>query len=404
MRVSQSAGRIRSLLPYPLYAAILITGALHAPPVLSVNTREAPEPVIQASVVDQTDVFVSGENGYHTYRIPSLLRAADGTLLAFCEGRKQGRGDSGDIDLVLKRLEPGGSAFGEMVIVWDDGPNTCGNPCPVLDRETGTIWLWLTHNLGEDREPDIVARKSRGTRTVWLTHSRDNGKTWAKPIEMTQHVKLPEWSWYATGPGCGIQTRSGRLVVPCDHIADDGTWGSHVILSDDHGQTWRLGGITKPKTNECEVVELSDGRLLLNMRNYNRQFLCRAVAESTDGGLSWSEVRYDETLIEPVCQASIRRVDGMTIAGRPLVAFSNPADPKERRRMTVRFSADDCRSWPWSAVIWEGPAAYSCLGSLPDGTVLLLYERGEKHAYERISLARIVVKMSQEKPQNESSL
>jgi len=400
MRVSQSVGRIRSLFYYPLCGAILITGALHTSPLLGVNAKEAPEPVIQASVVEQVDVFVAGENGYHTYRIPSLLRASDGSLLAFCEGRKQGQGDSGDIDLVLKRLEPGQSAFGEMVTVWDDGPNTCGNPCPVLDRETGTIWLWMTHNLGEDREPDIVARKSRGTRTVWLTHSRDNGKTWAKPIEMTQHVKLPQWSWYATGPGCGIQTRSGRLVVPCDHIADDGTWGSHVILSDDHGQTWKLGGIAKPKTNECEVVELSDGRLLLNMRNYNRQFLCRAVAESTDGGLSWSEVRYDETLVEPVCQASIRRVDGMTVAGRPLVAFSNPADPKERRQMTVRFSADDCQSWPWSVVVWEGPAAYSCLGSLPDGTVLLLYERGEKHAYERISLARIVVKMSQEKPQN----
>jgi len=375
-----------------LLSAMVIIGTGQAPLSFGTSGDESPKVTVQASVVSQEDLFLAGENGYHTYRIPSLLRAADGSLLAFCEGRKVGRSDSGDIDLIMKRLEPGQETFGDPVVVWDDGPNTCGNPCPVLDRQTGTIFLWMTHNLGEDREADIVARKSRGTRTVWLSRSHDHGRTWTKPVEMTAHVKLPEWTWYATGPGCGIQTRNGRLVIPCDHIADDGTWGSHVILSDDHGQTWRIGGIAKPKTNECEVVELSDGRLLLNMRNYNRQFTCRAVADSADGGLTWSEVRYDQTLVEPVCQASIRRIDGITREGRPLIAFSNPADPKERRRMTVRLSADDGKTWPWSIVVWEGPAAYSCLSCLPDGTILLLYERGEKHAYERITLARISIR------------
>lgn len=380
------------------WVVILAIGIGQASPAIEATGDESPKVAIQASVMEQVDLFIAGENGYHTYRIPSLLRAADGSLLAFCEGRKARRGDSGDIDLVMKRLEPGQEAFGNLVVVWDDGPNTCGNPCPVLDRETGTIWLWMTQNLGEDREPDIVARKSKGTRTVWLSRSDDHGRTWSKPVEMTQHVKLPQWSWYATGPGCGIQTQDGRLVIPCDHIADDGTWGSHVILSDDHGQTWKLGGIARPKTNECEVVELSDGRLLLNMRNYNRQFNCRAVADSSDGGLTWSEVRYDQTLVEPVCQASIRRIEGINVNGRPLIAFSNPADPKERRRMTVRWSADDGKTWPWSIVVWEGQSAYSCLSCLPDGTVLLLYERGEKHAYERITLARIAVKMKEVGP------
>jgi len=390
MHLGRVIGRLLSAwhlgLAYGVLAVALLPGA-------ALRGGEAAQPVVEASVVEQVDVFISGEKGYHTYRIPSLLRSPDGSLLAFCEGRKHGLGDSGDIDLVLRRLAPGQSTFGDLLVVWDDGPNTCGNPCPVVDQQTGVIWLWMTHNLGEDHERDIVARKSRGTRTVWLAKSVDHGQTWTQPVNMTEHVKLPEWSWYATGPGCGIQTRSGRLVIPCDHIADDGTWGSHVILSDDHGQTWRLGGVAKPKTNECEVVELSDGRLLLNMRNYNRQFPCRAVAESSDGGITWSEVRYDQQLVEPVCQASIRRVDGITIGGRPLIAFSNPTDTKERRRMPVRFSPDDGQTWPWSVVVWEGPAAYSCLASLPDGTVLLLYERGNKHAYERITLARIVIRV-----------
>ncbi|MGB9687326.1 sialidase family protein [Thermogutta sp.] len=351
-------------------------------------------PIVILELVDQEDIYISGEEGYHTYRIPSLLVAADGTLLAFCEGRKHGRGDSGDIDLLLKRWDPAGKVWTHQSIVWDDGPNTCGNPCPVLDRQTGTIWLWMTHNLGVDREPEIVAKKSRGTRTVWLTHSNDNGRTWSPPMDMTEKVKLKNWTWYATGPGCGIQTQSGRLVIPCDHVDDAGNRGSHVLYSDDHGQTWHLGGSAGPQTNECEVVELAGGRLLLNMRNYNRKYPSRAIAESFDGGLTWSAVRYDMTLVEPICQASIRRIEGLSLDGQPVIAFSNPADPKERKRLTVRVSADSCESWPWGLEVWPGPAAYSCLASLADGTLLVLYERGNTHPYERITLARIAVRVA----------
>ncbi|HPP54759.1 MAG TPA: sialidase family protein, partial [Thermoguttaceae bacterium] len=208
-------------------------------------------------------------------------------------------------------------------------------------------------------------------------------------------VKKPEWTWYATGPGCGIQLRSGRLLVPCDHIADGGEWASHVIYSDDGGKTWRLGGAAPPKTNECEVVELADGRLMLNMRNYNRQHTCRAVAFSTDGGLTWSPVTYDPMLLEPICQASIRRyslADPNRPGSKNVILFSNPADPKDRKKMTLRLSYDEGKSWPVGKLLWAGPAAYSCLAVLPDGTVLCLYERGQKHAYERISLARISAK------------
>src|SRR5262249_50094408 len=83
-------------------------------------------------VPSQTAVFVSGQAGYHPYRIPSLLISAKGTLLAFCEGRKTSRSDTGDIDLVLRRSFDGGKTWQPTQIVWDDGDNTCGNPCPVV--------------------------------------------------------------------------------------------------------------------------------------------------------------------------------------------------------------------------------------------------------------------------------
>jgi sialidase-1 len=328
----------------------------------------------------QQPVFVAGQDGYHTYRIPALIVSKAGTVHAFCEGRKKGRGDAGDIDLVLKRSLDGGKTWGPMGIVWDDGPNTCGNPCPVVDRDTGTIWLLMTHNIGSDTEALIVEGKSRGSRTVWVTKSTDDGATWAKPVEITKDVKRPEWTWYATGPGVGIQAKSGRLVIPCDNkVFGTKAHQSHIIYSDDRGATWKPGGVVGPKCNESQVVELADGSLLLNMRSYqaaNR----RRIATSKDGGLTWSQPVDDPALIEPVCQASL-------IRGPKGFLFSNPASLK-RERLTVRQSDDEGKTWSAGKLLWEGPAAYSCLTVLPDGMIACIYERGEKNPYEMITLAR----------------
>jgi sialidase-1 len=333
---------------------------------------------------DQTDVFVSRQEGYHTFRIPAAIVTPKGTVLAFCEGRRNSASDTGDIDLLLKRSFDGGKTWGPLQLVAEDGPNTVGNPCPVIDRDTGTIWLPLTHNLGEDPESRIIDQISTGTRRVWLTKSDDDGATWAAPVDITDQTKAPNWTWYATGPGVGIQLRSGRMVIPCDHmVAVTKEYRSHVIFSDDQGQTWRIGGSVGPGLNECQVVELTDGSLLLNMRNYHKsETNRRAVARSTDGGLTWSAPSYDAALVEPICQASSLRYD----AGRLL--FSNPASTK-REQMTVRLSLDDGQTWPSRLVLHWGPAAYSCLTVLPDGLIGCLYECGDAHPYERIRFARV---------------
>ena len=339
--------------------------------------------------LQQSDVFVSGREGYQTYRIPAILVTKSGTVLAFCEGRKYSSSDTGDIDMLLRRSTDGGRTFSGQQIIWDDDANTCGNPCPVVERETGTIFLLMTHNLGRDQESQIVARKSRGTRTVWVSKSGDDGRTWSQPVDITSQAKRPDWTWYATGPGAGIQLASGRLVIPCDHIeAETRLFNSHVLYSDDRGATWKLGGTCGPHTNECEVIQRADGSLLLNMRNYNRKHQCRAVGVSTDEGLTWSKPEYDPALVEPVCQASIRRHSLATAGGKNRLLFSNPAQTNKRTTMTVRLSYDEGKTWPVGKVLHAGPAAYSCLAVLSDGTILCLYERGQKHAYQQITLAR----------------
>jgi sialidase-1 len=331
----------------------------------------------------QAPVFTAGAGGYHTYRIPALIVAPKGTLLAFCEGRKKGGSDTGDIDLVLRRSTDGGKTWGPMQVVWDDADNTCGNPCPVVDRTTGTVWLLLTHNLGRDTEAQIVAGTGKGSRTVWICKSTNAGATWTKPVEITKAVKRPDWTWYATGPGVGIQTAAGRLVIPCDNkVAGAGSRQAHVLVSDDHGATWKLGGVVGPDCNECQVAELTDDTLLLNIRSYRGSHR-RLIARSTDGGLTWTKPAEDPALIEPICQASLLRVPGPK---GPLL-FANPASTK-REKLTVRLSPDDGKTWPHAKLLHAGPAAYSCLAVLPDGTALCLYERGDRRPYETLTLAR----------------
>jgi sialidase-1 len=340
-----------------------------------------------------TVVYQSGQEGYHTFRIPSVLVSPKGDLLAFCEGRKSSSSDTGDIDLVLKRSADGGKTWSALQVVWEDGPNTCGNPCPVLEKQTGVIWLLLTWNRGDDPESRIVAQTSHNTRRVFVTRSDNDGLTWTQPREITADVKQTNWTWYATGPGAGLQIQqgphAGRLIIPCDHI-EAGTkhYYSHVIYSDDQGRAWKLGGSTpQHQVNECEVAELTGHRLLLNMRNYDRSQQTRQSAISQDGGLTWTEQQHVPELIEPICQASLRRYSWPGPDRKSILLFSNPASRK-REEMTVRLSYDEGQTWPLDRLLYSGPAAYSCLVVLPDQTIGCLYERGIQHPYETIVFAR----------------
>ncbi|WP_248924590.1 sialidase family protein [Paenibacillus hamazuiensis] len=335
-------------------------------------------------MLQQQNLFVSGRDGYHTFRIPALLVTMKGTVLAFCEARKNGGGDAGDIDVVLRRSFDNGETWEPFRVIADDGTNTIGNPCPVQDRETGTIWLILCRNAEDGHEKDILA--GRAAREVLVMRSDDDGETWSELTDITADVKRPEWTWYAAGPCHAIQLRSGRLLVACNHAVLDaekgesGPYRAHVIYSDDHGASWHIGGIVGDYTNEDAVAELPDGTVYINMRSYHGRNR-RAYAFSRDGGLTWSDIRFDDELVEPVCQGSVVE------DGQGGILFSNPASTL-REKMTVRRSVDGCRTWTVQRVLHEGPAAYSDLAVTRDGAVLILYECGEARPYERITLAK----------------
>ena len=326
-------------------------------------------------------VYTSGEGEYHTYRIPAIIATQEGTLLAFAEGRKGGQGDAGNIDLLVKRSTDNGLTWSAPIVVWDDSTNTCGNPAPVVDRETGAIHLLMTWNKGTDDEGEIMTGTSEYPRKVFHTTSTDDGRTWATPKDISDSTRKPDWRWYATGPVNGIQLESGRLIIPANHsipaeTRDPATYRSHIIYSDDGGATWNLGGTHEDYTNESTIAILSDGRLMQNMRSYHGQNR-RAISTSDDGGQTWSPVRLDTALVEPVCQASLlrhRHPDAEYPQG--ILLFSNPANTS-RNRMTIRASFDDGVTWPAKYLVYEGSAAYSSLVTLPDQRIGLLYERND---------------------------
>jgi sialidase-1 len=349
-------------------------------------------PTIQMSVL-----WEQGTGKYNNYRIPSVIVTPKGTLLAFCEGREGG--DSGDIDILLKRSGDNGKTWSEEQVVWDDRTNTCGNPCPVVDEETGRIWLFLTWNNGEDNETEIIQKTSSSPRLPYVCYSDDDGHTWSEPRNIAETCRDTSWGWYATGPGIGIQLKKGlhkgRLVIPANHSYDDPEgsirngpygYGAHVLYSDDHGETWKMSQSIKPGCNESQVTELSDGTLVMNMRSYNTQH-CRAVSFSNDGGETWSEIGHDYQLVESVCQASILNCG--QVDGKQMHLFLNPAVPSGRNHLTLKISFDDCRSWSNGKLVYAGPSAYSCLTKLPDGRIGMFFEAGKKSAYEKLIFVAI---------------
>ena len=326
----------------------------------------------------QTELYQAGQDGYHTYRIPSLVVATDGTILAFCEARRNSASDSGDIDLVVRRSHDNGENWTEMIVVAADGNNTTGNPCPVVDRDTGTIWLPLCKNNHQ----------------IYVTSSNDQGATWSELVEITQHVKLPSWLssrgvvggvGTGTGPGHGVQLRSGRLIIPCWHHIGD-TEYSHVLHSDDHGDSWHLGPTIGDNVDECELVQRHDGSLYINMRG-RRVPNRRAYALSHDDGDTWSVIGSDDTLVDPDCQGSVVSFTDVTRHDRNRVLLANAAS-LVRERLTVRISYDGCQTWSMSKVLHRGPSAYSDLCIAPDMSICCLYERGEVHPYEKLTLAQ----------------
>ncbi len=336
-----------------------------------------------------TDVFVAGQDGVHTYRIPAIIVAPSGALLVFCEARKESLNDASPTDMVLKRSLNGGATWLPMqTLVRGQGTEAIMNPVAVADETTGEVLLLSCS----------TDRATRGEhRRLLLLRSANSGATWSEPADITDGISGHD-DTFVPGPGCGIQLRPGRLIMPgytSPETLEAGETGfrSRVLYSDDQGRNWRLGQSVSEHTNKSQVVELADGRLMLNMRQGAGQ-CCRAVALSDDGGETWGAVTFDRALNECPCQASIIRYGSAATGGQSRLIFANPDNVGEkfgveRTKMTVRISYDDAQTWPVKQLVHAGPSSYSGLVRLSDGDVGLIFEGGEQHRREWIRFVRL---------------
>ena len=343
----------------------------------------------------------TGQDGVASHRIPGLVTTHRGTLIAVYDVRHRGWGDlPGDIDIGMSRSTDGGHTWEPMQIIGDMGDDPAhaydgvGDPAILVDKTSGTIWvagLWSHGNRGwKNSGPGITPDE---TAQLVLYKCDDDGVTWSPPINITPQVKDPAWRMVFQGPGSGITMSDGTLVFAAQFKDAGDMPYATIIYSQDHGQTWKIGTGAKSNTTEAQVVQLHDGALMLNMRD-NRGG-ARSVYVTHDMGQTWEAHRSSRSALpEPVCQASLIRVDVQGL-DRPVLLFSNPAVPdKPRRNMTIKASFDGGNTWPEEhhLLIDAGESAgYSSLTMIDKNTVGILYEGSRANmTFMRIPLAEII--------------
>ncbi len=380
----------------------------------------------QSFAAPEVAVRKGGQDGVNTYRIPGLNCSNKGTLLAVWDNRIDSAVDlQGNIDIGLCRSLDGGQTWLPLQTVldmgeWGDLPekfNGVSDASVTVDRVTGRIWvagLWMygvldgkgqwTEGLTESSKNWVHQWHARGSQAGFdpkqtsqfiLSYSDDDGATWSEPINITEKTKREEWWLFAPAPGAGITLKDGTIVLPTQGRDAKGKPFSNITYSKDRGETWVTSNPAHTNTTECAVVELPDGRLMLNMRD-NRNSKekgdknGRAIFTTSDLGQTWQEHETSNgALIEPVCMASLHRHD---YKGQTILFFCNPNTKEGRRNMTIQYSLDDGKTWNVGPMIDGGYSyGYSCITSVDENTIGVLWEGSRSQmAFRAISIADIL--------------
>jgi len=322
---------------------------------------------------------------YPSIRIPALICTAKGTLVASIEARNDHKDQAGN-DLLVSTSSDNGKTWTKTEVAYEQGDDSLNNPCLVQETKSGTIFLFYqVFPTGTKESGGGLKPGPKGQHRIAYISSKDEGRTWSKPVDVTAEIKPAEAITTASGPGCGIQLQNGkykgRLIIPFNSQGPKGVFINWIAYSDDAGKTWKRGHDVpqdKIRLNEVQVCETSGGGIYLNSRQ-SVGTGGRKVAWSTDGGENWTTAIEDKNLPEPVCQGSVLTIPGEKIR----LVFLNPqGEPagKGRKKGVIRLSSDDGKTWEKSRVLVPGPFAYSSMALMKDGRVGVLYEQANTSA------------------------
>lgn len=353
----------------------------------------------------------AGQDMVHTYRIPGLVTTEKGTLIAVYDNRYNNQRDlQEDIDVGMSRSTDGGQTWEPMKVILDmgeygglsDSRNGVGDPAILVDRSNNTLWvaaLWIHGNYASVqnnhfKQQGLEPMPDGSGSQVVLVKSTDDGITWSEPVNITRMVKDTRWDRFLQGPGMGITMSDGTLVFAGQFLDPENGMqsASNIFYSNDHGKTWKTGSGSIPGGGEAQVAEISDGKLMMNMRSTIK---ARLVAVSDDLGESWElHPTSGKALQESGCMASFIATD-LDINGKKqrVLFFSNPDNTDGRTNMTIKASVDGGKTWPESfqlEINEKSGFGYSCLTMVDDKTIGILYEGVKDLIFQKIPVSEII--------------
>lgn len=318
--------------------------------------------------------------GIACYRIPALITAPNGDLIAAIDERVPSCGDlkwSKDINIVIRRSVDNGDSWTSIDTVVDYPlGQSASDPSLIVDKVSGAIFMFFNY-MDLDKEKDVYYLK--------YVKSTDNGRTWGSPVDITSQIAKPEWhnDFKFITSGRGIQTRSGKLL----HTLVNLEKGLYLFGSDDQGKSWYFIDTPITPGDESKVMELDDGNWMVNSR-VNGEGI-RFVHTSSDKGKTWTSIP-DATLVDPGCNASIVRYSSKKNGDdKNRLLFAHANDKDERKNLTVHISYDEGKSWSKGKTIYVGSSAYSSMTVLDNGDVGLFFEKDNysENVFTRFSLS-----------------